>query len=1157
MPSITALQARVDYDDSAVVQGVPRTQGHLQRFASAVGGVGQIMAGVFGGQMLVQAFNGLAGGLGTVVTGAMDFQQSMANVNALLQGTPEQMQLLSDTALKLGMDTTLAGISATDAADAMKELAAAGFTAGDIAGGAAKGVLLLASATGTDIPTAAQIAGDAFNQFRTSMGLTADFMPTLADLFAGAANASSISLQDIGASMTYIGPVAAGMGISIQNVTATIAELGNQGIKGSAAGTALRSMLVSIASPSKEAAQTIEDLGLQFFDSQGKVKDFAGISEELKVKLAGLTDQQRANALATIFGKEALSAATVMYGEGADGIKKYLDQITQSGSAAASGATRNNTLRGSIEQLKSAFETAQIALGQAFLPALKSLADWAGNAVTAAIPLIQQYGPVLVAALQQGIAILTQWGSAIWGAVSAVLGAFQSFRSGQTTLAQFIGGMEIFVSTILGKLGNLAALAAPYIGQFLSAIGSAIATYGPQLLAQLGIWAQAFVAWIAPMIPGVLAQLLGLSAAIEGWILGTALPAILARLVQLGQAFGTWITTTAIPYLQANLPGWLAALGAWITGTALPAIQTAAGQLGTALSDWITTKALPALQAALPQWVTTLVGGIQSVLPAIQQFGQSIWQGIVGAVQAIVPPLQAAWSQIQAAFATAGTYLQPLIAQWQQMGGALSGLQPLLEALGIVLGGILVAAIGLVVGALGALAGFIAGALPGAIQFGVGILQMLTGAFQVVESVIVGVVQIVAAVFAGDWAGAWQAAQTMVQNATQGIQNFWEGMSLAVLGVLNTLVGGVVGAVSGFALTVVGFFQGMYTSITGDTTSFETMLETAWTTVTNAVTTTVSGWVTAIGNFFSTLGTNANTAVTTLKQQVVDAFTTMVTTISTKIDAVITAVQGMPASLLGAAQGIGEAIVNGIVNGIKSGLSFVTDAARNLAQSAIDAAKGVLGIKSPSTVMAEVGVNVAQGLINGLANQRTAVSGAVTLITDTMRQAFGEGLAALTQQQPELTTQLTQAAQFTTVYREAMDKASVAVNVFREELTRLIAVMKTVPDRLSTEILTPGLKEAIAAVQDYAAALRSIPSSVSTSISTTGGGGGGAEAAPNTGGFANPGPGLANSVNGSGGRTNVNVTVTGNTMLGNSPETAADLARILTPELGRIVQAGY
>jgi len=196
---------------------------------------------------------------------------------------------LSDAAIKLGQDTTLSGIGATDAAAAMAQLAAAGFSVDDMTGGVTRGVLLLASATGTDVARAAAIAGDSFGAFRKNMGLTAADMPKIADLFVGAANVSSIGLEDIGESMKMVGPVAASMGITIEEVTAAIAALGNQGIKGGEAGTALRGVLASLVDPSKESAKLIKTLGLDFRDSAGKMKDFGGIAEELRTKTANLT----------------------------------------------------------------------------------------------------------------------------------------------------------------------------------------------------------------------------------------------------------------------------------------------------------------------------------------------------------------------------------------------------------------------------------------------------------------------------------------------------------------------------------------------------------------------------------------------------------------------------------------------------------------------------------------------------------------------------------------------------------------------------------------------------------------------------------------------------------------------------------------------------
>lgn len=557
----------------------------------------------------------LLAGIGASVQVATDFEHAMSAVGAVAGASGGELDQLSQLALDLGQNVKLAGISASDAASAMEQLASGGVSTGDILKGAAEGALLLASAGGINVAQAAEIAAAALNNF----GLAGDKAGHIADIFAAASNSSAVTVGDLGESMKYIGPIANSMGLSVEEVTAALAELGDQGIKGSQAGTSLRSILSSLAKPSKQASGLIKELGLEFFDAGGKMKSLGGISGELHDKLAGLTDQQRANALVTLFGNEALSAATTLYGAGADGIKKYLDQVNVEGAAAENGAKRNDNLRGSFEQLKSAIETAQIVLGRAFIPMLRTLTDQAASAVSAAIPFIQAWGPRLVSALQSGIGAVAGFGKNVAGAVGAVVDAVGKLAGGQITFAQFIGGMQIFVATVLATLGQLAQRAAPYLAAFFAAIGTFIAGAAPQILAQMGLWAASFVDWIVTTaIPFLAPRLMAFLTAVTTWITGTAIPAIGAAALGLAAALGGWVTTTAIPFLQANLPLWLAAISTWITGTALPAIGTAMLGVATAFTGWLTTTAIPYLQTNLPLWLAALSTWVTgTAIPAI------------------------------------------------------------------------------------------------------------------------------------------------------------------------------------------------------------------------------------------------------------------------------------------------------------------------------------------------------------------------------------------------------------------------------------------------------------------------------------------------------------------------------------------------------------
>lgn len=612
----------------------------LKSTESAAGGLEAKITGLGGklssfGSVVGTALGGLAiVGVGAVaalgassISAASDFESAMSSVAAVAGASDAELKSLSDTAIKLGQDTTLSGIGATEAAQAMRELAAAGMSTADIIGGGALGALRLASAGGLEVGRAAEIAALALAQF----GLAGSEAANVADLFAAAANSSAISVEDIAESMKYVGPVANSMGLSIEETTAAIAALGNQGIKGSAAGTALRSMIVSLASPSKEASKVIKDLGLEMFDASGKMKSIAGVSQQLKTKMAGLTDQQRASALATLFGNEALSAATILYGEGGDGIDKWVDDLENGATAAEVGAKRNNNLKGSIESLKGAFETAQIVLGRAFLPALKDLADRAAVAVAAAIPLIEAWGPRLVAGITSAIGVITRFGGYVASAVGAIIGAWQKLRDGEITMAQFIGGVKNLIAVVLGDIGGLLGKVGTFLAPYFAAIGSAITAALPIVATEIGKLASAFGSWIqTTAIPYLATNLPLWRDAIITFVSGTAIPAITTAVGSLASAFGGWIQGTAIPYLTTNLPLWKDAIVAFVTGPAAEAVRGAVISLATAFSGWVTGTAIPFLQANLGIWLGAFLIWVSgTALPAITEGVKGLAAGLV------------------------------------------------------------------------------------------------------------------------------------------------------------------------------------------------------------------------------------------------------------------------------------------------------------------------------------------------------------------------------------------------------------------------------------------------------------------------------------------------------------------------------------------------
>lgn len=327
---------------------------------------------------------GLAAAVAYAVKSATQFQSKMLEVKAVSGASSGQMQQLSAKALQLGKDTVF---SASDAADAISELVKAGVSVPDVMHGAADATVALAAAGGIALPEAATIAANAMNAFN----LSASRLPHVADLIAGAANASAIDVSDFGLSMQQVSAMAHLAGLSFDDTTTAIALMGNAGIKGADAGTSLKTMLQYLQPQSKQAAAEMKTLGIltetggnKFFDATGHIKSMASIAEVLKQSLAGLTKQQQTQALATLFGTDAVRAAATVAGAGAAGFDKLSDSIGKV-KAADAARTRMSGLKGALQNLQGSVETAAIGFGDHLLPALTSTANTLAGAIVPAV----------------------------------------------------------------------------------------------------------------------------------------------------------------------------------------------------------------------------------------------------------------------------------------------------------------------------------------------------------------------------------------------------------------------------------------------------------------------------------------------------------------------------------------------------------------------------------------------------------------------------------------------------------------------------------------------------------------------------------------------------------------------------------------------------
>lgn len=277
---------------------------------SAISRIGSITAKAL--KVAVTAIAGTATALGGVATAAVkvgsDFEAQMSRVKAISGATGEEFEKLRNQAIELGADTAF---SASEAAQGMENLAAAGFTTNEIMS-AMPGMLDLAAASGEDLANSADIAASTLRGF----GLEASEAGHVADVLAENANRTNSSVAETGEAMKYIAPVARAAGISMEETAAAIGIMANAGIQGSQAGTTLRGALSRLSKPTDVMQQAMDELGVSFYDSEGKMKSLSEQVGMLQDAMEGMTDEQKNNYLVTLYGQEALSGMLALINEG-------------------------------------------------------------------------------------------------------------------------------------------------------------------------------------------------------------------------------------------------------------------------------------------------------------------------------------------------------------------------------------------------------------------------------------------------------------------------------------------------------------------------------------------------------------------------------------------------------------------------------------------------------------------------------------------------------------------------------------------------------------------------------------------------------------------------------------------------------------------------
>ncbi|MBF2653967.1 phage tail tape measure protein [Listeria seeligeri] len=426
-----ALRKELAMQSSSLVKAGTK----MQEFGSKATSAGNKL--VSAGRTM-SAFSGaVAVGLGAAVKVAADLESELSNIEAVSGASAAEMTKFKDLAVELGASTKF---SATEAAQGITELLKAGVSTTDVLNGGLSGALSLATAGEIGLADAAEIASTALNAFKDdNISVT-----QAADILAGAANASATDVGELKQSLQQVSAVAAGTGASFEETSTMLAVFAQNGLKGSDAGTSLKTMLMRLHPQTDKAWAEFERLGLvttnvdaamrtlsengvkplskdqdvlmeqmhdlaesmagpeasaskvkkefnslleqsgtlqsAFYDTNGELRGMDEIAGILQEHLSGLTDEQRTAALTTMFGSDAVRGATIAYKEGAEGVQKMNKEMSKT-TAAEVSAKKMDNLKGELEELKGSLETLAITSGETLIPFFKDMVKGAQNIV--------------------------------------------------------------------------------------------------------------------------------------------------------------------------------------------------------------------------------------------------------------------------------------------------------------------------------------------------------------------------------------------------------------------------------------------------------------------------------------------------------------------------------------------------------------------------------------------------------------------------------------------------------------------------------------------------------------------------------------------------------------------------------------------------------
>lgn len=989
-------------------------QEHLSAVSALNSGAGAIAAVSAG---FIAAGGGMAAGIMVAVNAAAEFERKLDFFSAVSGATQDEYEAIRQKALQLGADTIY---SADQIADSFTELAKSGVSTQEVLDGIGEAVAHLGAAT--DIPLAD--AATSLTSILNTFNLSAQDSVRVVDQLAGAANASSIDVGDLITTMTYAGASAKTAGISFEDVNAAIALLGENGIKGSKAGTGLRQMFDKLIAPTNKGKEALAALGIvtedgtnKLLNLDGTLKPIPALLDMLNESTSKLTAAEKMDVLGQIFPITSLPTILNLLNEGSAGIARLNAEIGKT-TAMDVASERLDNLSGDLEILRGNFQTLVINIGatqQAFarglVQSIGAVVNWLNGLDDSTLSLI-----TTIAAATAGLLIFIGVGGMFAGALLNMISLAIRLNDAMLFMGKIIPG----VAFAWAKLKAVMLFPGTPIIAILLAIAGALAFFFTQTEQGQKVWAQLMAVFQQAMAT-ILPILQQFATMLSGWI-GQALTAIVPLLTQAATVLGGLLSSAlsvVVPMLQV-LGNLLMSIIAPIlpiitqllagTAAAFAGVGTEASGLQGFLDIFAGLAAgivnmIPVILTAVVQLITLILQVLVAAAPVLITGFLKTLTSLVTAITAILPGVITAITQVITSLLQALVAMLPML-----LTAGIQLFTGLIMAIVTVLPTIITTLISAVLSIVQALITMLPLLLNAAVTFFLAIVQALP---EILPPLIVAVVSLIPQVIA--------ALLAMIPMLIEAAINLFMAIVEAIPEIIPPLINAIVDLIPTLISTLLGLIP--------------TLLQAAiqlFLALVQAIPKIIPPLISAIIGIVPKLVSTIIGIIPQLLNAAIQLFMGIAQAVPQVVPAVVNALVSL-----------GTQMISGLVKGISSMVGKVIDAVKNVVGGAIDFAKGLLGIHSPSRVFRDIGVNTIQGMVVGLEKTAPVLERTMNLIGDSMEQFYDQVYAAremdvmlnLQSQMGPITTGLSdQMAELTDLMTEIANKDT--VNIEKLEVTK-------------------------------------------------------------------------------------------------------------------------